>query len=139
MTEPSKDCIRALVVDDDIETATTFAYLLQLLGCRTATAFGTEMGLRIFRLFQPALCFVDMNMPGADGCAMVQLARALPGTDPDVLFVCLTGETEAREAALAAGFDRFVVKPMPPEVLQEILAEAATRNLRHAAAGPRTS
>lgn len=139
MTESSPDCLRTLVVDDDIETATTFAYLLQLLGCRTATAFGTEMGLRIFRLFQPALCFVDMNMPGADGCEMVQLAKALPGADPDVLFVCLTGEPEAREAALAAGFDRFVVKPMPPEVLQEILAEATARSIRHAPAGPNPS
>ena len=32
--------LRALVVDDNIDAATSFSYLLQLLGCRTAVAFG---------------------------------------------------------------------------------------------------
>src|SRR4051812_4136963 len=56
--------LRALVVDDNVDAATSLSYLLQLLGCKTAVAFGGGMGLRVAQLFQPAIVFLDLDMPG---------------------------------------------------------------------------
>jgi CheY-like chemotaxis protein len=38
-SEPPTE-LRVLVVDDNIEAATTLCYLLQIAGCRTAIGFG---------------------------------------------------------------------------------------------------
>jgi hypothetical protein len=43
--------LRALVIDDSVDSATSLSYLLQLLGCKTAVTFGGAMGLRVAQLF----------------------------------------------------------------------------------------
>jgi PleD family two-component response regulator len=47
--------LRVLVVDSDVDSATTLSYLLQVVGCRTAVAFGASMAARVAELFQPSL------------------------------------------------------------------------------------
>lgn len=121
--------LRVLIVDDDIDTATSFSYVLQILGCKTAVGFGGAMGLRVAQLFQPNLVFLDLGMPGADGCETLIAARAMEGQVSTAMFVCLTGRSDPAEErrCLDAGFDRFVSKPMDPSLLPELLAEARTR------------
>ena len=53
-----------LVIDDDVDAANSLSYLLQIAGYPTAVAYGGEMGLRIAKLFKPALVFLDLQMPG---------------------------------------------------------------------------
>lgn len=128
------DDLRVLVVDDDIESATTFALLLQMHGCRTATAFGAETGFPILEVFKPEVAFIDLGMPGADGCYTLKVFQAaMPDLHP--LYVCLTGHAGFESQALAAGFDMFVTKPMMPETLEKVLAEARGRRERARALG----
>lgn len=121
--------LRVLIVDDDIDTATSFSYVLQILGCKTAVAFGGSMGLRVAQLFQPNLVFLDLGMPGADGCETLTAARAMEGPVSGAMFVCLTGRSDPAEErrCLEAGFDRFFVKPMDASLMPELLAEARAR------------
>jgi CheY-like chemotaxis protein len=121
--------LRVLIVDDDIDTATSFSYVLQILGCKTAVAFGGAMGLRVAQLFQPNLVFLDLGMPGADGRETLIAARAMEGPVSSAMFVCLTGRSDPDEErrCLEAGFDRFVSKPMDASLLPEVLAEARAR------------
>lgn len=122
----TEDDLRVLVVDDDVESATTFSLLLQMHGCRTATAFGAETGFRILELLKPDLAFIDLSMPGADGCYTLKVFKAgVPDAGP--LYVCLTGHAGFEKEALAAGFDRFETKPMFGETLSDVLAEARER------------
>jgi CheY-like chemotaxis protein len=121
--------VRALVVDDHIDSARSLSYLLQLLGCRTAVAFGGEMGLRVARLFEPTLVFVDLHMPGLDGCQVLSAARQLDGPAADALYVGISDgslpEDELR--CLRAGFHRFAHKPLAPGVIHGLLKEARRR------------
>ena len=125
MISSKPDELRVLVIDDDIDAANSLSYLLQITGHPTAVAYGGTMGLRIAQLFKPALVFLDLQMAGEDGCEVLAEARR-DGTLPRALYICLTGSTEAdaRDRCLAAGFDFFVPKPMPPEALGEILRAA---------------
>lgn len=127
--EPGSTELRVLIVDDDIDTATSFSYLLQILGCKTAVAFGGAMGLRVAQLFQPNLVFLDLGMPGGDGCETMVAARALDGPVSVAMFVCLTGRSDPaeRRRCIDAGFDRFVSKPMDAALLPELLAQARSR------------
>ena len=121
--------VRVLVVDDNVDAATSLGYLLQLMGAKTAVAFGGDMALRLARLFQPMLILVDLRMPGLDGCQVMHEARALPGVEPETLFVCFsaTRDEADRQRCLDAGFDYFVSKPVDPAELARILGAAQER------------
>jgi CheY-like chemotaxis protein len=124
VTDP--EALRVLIVDDDVESATIFALQLQLHGCHTATAFGAETGLQVLEVLKPDLAFIDLGMPGADGCYTLKVFKeGVPDARP--LYVCLTGHADFASQALAAGFDRFVAKPMEPEALTKLLEEARAR------------
>jgi CheY-like chemotaxis protein len=121
--------LRVLVVDDNIEAATTLCYLLQIAGCRTAIGFGGGMGLRVAQLFQPSLLLLDFDMPGMDGCELLGKLKALPGPIADAVSVCVTGLNDAatQERCRLAGFEHFITKPIDGEALAVLLAEARGR------------
>jgi CheY-like chemotaxis protein len=131
--------LRALVIDDNVDAATSLSYLLQLLGCKTAVDFGGVMGLRVAQLFSPAIVFLDLDMPGQDGCDVLAELKSLPGPGKDALFVCLTGRSEPNDElrCLSAGFDRFVSKPMEADTLRVLLETA--QNRIGVASGPNTA
>jgi CheY-like chemotaxis protein len=119
--------LRVLVIDDNVDTATSMSFLLQMLGCKSAVAYGGTMGLRVAQLFQPGLVFVDLDMPGPDGCETLVALRSLDGAAGQGLMVCLTGKDAEVDRCREAGFDRVVLKPMHPDTLAEVLAEARAR------------
>ncbi len=121
--------LRVLVVDNDIDAATSLSYLLQLVGCKTAVAFDGVGALQVSQLFQPALVFLDFDMPGDDGCAVLLKLRELSGQVSRAFFVCLTGESdpERRQDCIDIGFDRFESKPLEPLNMKTILDEARAR------------
>jgi CheY-like chemotaxis protein len=118
--------VRVLVVDDHVDDATSLALLLQLLGCKTAVAFGGDMCLRLIELVRPAIVFLDLNMPGVNGCEVLATARQMEGIDPRTIFVCVTGDSDpdVERRCLAAGFDRLYRKPIDMEALAEVLRRA---------------
>lgn len=121
--------LRVLIVDDNVDAATSLSYLLQMIGCKTAVAFGGEMGVRVADLFQPALLLIDLNMPGIDGCELLARIRALDGRPALAMAVCLTGTAQAgdEERCRGAGFDHFASKPLEPQALSELLLLARAR------------
>lgn len=121
--------LRVLVVDDNVDAATSLSYLLQLLGCKTAVAFGGEMALTVAKLLRPSLVFLDLDMPGRDGCEVLKLMRDLDDRLREALYVCLTGRSDPsdKERCTAAGFDIFVSKPLEPVMLGELLDQARSR------------
>lgn len=127
--------LRVLVIDDNIDVANSLSHLLQLIGCRTAVAYGGEMGLRIAELFHPSLVFLDQRMPGLDGCEVLAQSRDAGTPLAEAMCVCVTAvageEVEAR--CREAGFDAFVRKPLEPPELYELLNRAQVRTISNAA------
>jgi CheY-like chemotaxis protein len=121
--------LRVLIVDDHVDCASSLGCILETMGCRTATAFGGAMGVRIALLFKPDLVFLDLEMPGANGCEVLADIRSPGGPVSDALFVCLTGTQTARaeEECAAAGFDEFVRKPISYLALARIVTRARDR------------
>jgi len=121
--------LRVLIVDDNVDAATSLSYLLQMIGCKTAVAFGGEMGVRVAELFQPSLVFLDLNMPGQDGCEVLARLKALHGQVAQAMHVCLTATSQGddEQRCLASGFDQFVQKPLEPQALTDLLLLARAR------------
>jgi CheY-like chemotaxis protein len=121
--------LRVLVVDDEIDSATSLVSLLQSLDCHAACAFGGDTGTRIAELFAPDLVFLDLEMPGSSGFEVLETIKTAyrPGIEP--MFVCLTGSVGAgvEDRCWSAGFHRFVRKPMLHREMREILDQARER------------
>jgi CheY-like chemotaxis protein len=75
--------------------------------------------------------FLDLHMPGCDGLAAAAHIRAHEQATarPPVPIIALTADAlpETRRAALAAGIDSLLEKPVAPETLRAALAAALDR------------
>lgn len=112
--------MKILVVDDNADCAESLALLLRMYGHDTHVAYSGLQALVTNQSFRPELLISDIRMPGMDGLELAQEIRRQPC--PPVL-AALTAESldEQRDAALEAGFDHFLVKPVDVRKLNSLI------------------
>ncbi|VXC27325.1 PAS domain-containing protein [Massilia sp. 9I] len=118
---------RILVVDDNIDAATTLSMLLEACGYTTLVAHDGIEALAVARAFRPQVAFLDIGMPGMDGYDTARAMRQLDGLR-DLVLVALTGwgaESDRRKSN-EAGFNHHLTKPVQLDVVQELLAGLRT-------------
>lgn len=73
------------------------------------------------------MCILDIGLPEMDGYELARRLRSDPDTAACVL-IAVTGYGQARdrEAAIEAGFDHHLVKPVDGERLFNILGDIET-------------
>lgn len=114
---------RVLVVDDNIDGANSLAMLLQLLGCDTRTAHDGQAAVDLAASYQPNIILLDIGLPKISGLEACRLIRNQPH-GRDMIIVALTGwgQSTDRKNTQDAGFDMHLVKPIDPNVLEQVLA-----------------
>lgn len=115
---------RALVVDDNQDSADTLAMMLELFGHDTRRLYDPRAAAELVEAFAPEVVFLDIGMPGLSGYDVARTLRAGPGGDHLVL-VAVTGwgQPEDRRRTLDAGFDHHLVKPPEMAAIRRICAE----------------
>lgn len=117
--------IRVLLVDDDVDAVEPLAVLLQLDGHETEVVRNGLDALDAARRVLPDLVILDISLPGLDG---YQVAAQIRQEAPlaHTLLVALTGwgDDDHRHAALDAGFDVHLVKPVAWKAIRELVARA---------------
>jgi CheY-like chemotaxis protein len=113
---------RVLVVDDNRDCADSTALLLGTVGFEARACYDGARALREAEAFRPAVCFLDLNMPGMDGDELAVRLRRWAGRRHLVL-VALTAMSgpEYGERIRAAGFDLHLVKPVDPFNLVQVV------------------
>ena len=102
--------LRTLVVDDHKDGALALGALLGFLGTEVRVALSGHEAIELAQQFRPQLVVLDINMPGLDGFQTVERLKHEPWAH-GTTFVAHTGATQdLRPAAIAAGFDHFLVK-----------------------------
>ena len=71
------------------------------------------------------LILTDIQMPRMNGYEMAKAIRALPDAKASIPIIAMTANAfeEDRRAALAAGMDGYVVKPVETAALGKAIAE----------------
>ena len=109
---------RVLVVDDNRDAADTLGAMLTFLGYEVRVAYDSEAGLEEATSFEPDVAVWDISLPGVNGYEAARRLRALR-EGRRVMLVALTAHATPadRSAALAAGFDLHMKKPVDVNAL----------------------
>ncbi|WP_199260050.1 response regulator [Paracoccus binzhouensis] len=102
--------LTVLVVEDSRVASEAVRLLCLRSGARIRRADSIRSALRHLQTYRPNAVIVDMGLPDGDGADMIaSIARTLPRV-PVILGI--SGDPQNREAALRAGADGFLVKPV---------------------------
>ena len=106
-----------LIVDDDAGINTLFEFYLKTSGYKGKIykAFNGQEAIEICTRHEPAIIFMDIQMPVVDGISATKTIRAL-GYDKPILIVSAWAELE-RERCMAAGANAVIHKPVVKEEL----------------------
>jgi CheY-like chemotaxis protein len=111
---------KIIVVDDDPDTAQSFALLLRSLGHHADFVTDARAVMGTVRRERPDAVFLDIGMPHIDG---FELASLLKQESPETCVVAITGHAsdEYRKRGRQAGMDAYITKPVDLAMLQSIL------------------
>jgi len=114
-----------LVVDDNRDAADMLRMALEMLRYEAACVYDGAAALDICAGAMPDAIVLDIGLPGMDGYEVARRIRAQP-SGAHVMLVAATGwgQQRDREAALAAGFDHHLVKPVDFVQLDALLRAA---------------
>ncbi|HWC73148.1 MAG TPA: chemotaxis protein CheB [Gemmatimonadales bacterium] len=113
---------RILIVDDNVDAATALAALLRQDKHTVTVAHSGATGLERARETQPEVALIDLGMPGMNGFEVAERLRA--AGHRDMLLIALSGYSgeESRRRARDAGFDEYIIKPLDPQTLSDVLS-----------------
>jgi len=124
--QPKGRSLRVLVVDDNVDTVTTLAMLVQESGHEARTAYDGSVVLEAALDYRPNVVLLDIGLPGLNGFEVAKRLRQQPALQNAVL-VAMTGygRESDRQRSREAGFDHHLIKPGDFEKVLQILATAS--------------
>lgn len=110
---------RVLVADDNDFSRQVFREVLEQMGCLVWEACdGPAAVLTTWRVL-PDLIFLDLCMPGIDGFEVLREIRRTPEFAVTPIVALTAGALNGDcEKALAAGFTRYLARPVSPDTLR---------------------
>jgi len=110
-----------LIVEDSPDSAEMLRVVFGKAGCPVIAAHSAEEALGLLRSARPGLIVSGIGLKGISGNSFIQEVRRLPEFS-DTPAIALSGfaTIQDRDAALAAGFDEHIAKPIEPEALLDL-------------------
>jgi CheY-like chemotaxis protein len=129
--------VRALVVEDDATTREVIQYLLERCDAEVTAVETAAEALREFEARATGARFdvvlSDIGLPQVDGHELIRRIRAIERrggrsrSTPAVALTAYARDTD-RAAALAAGFDTHLTKPVVAAALVRAVVESVARS-----------
>jgi CheY-like chemotaxis protein len=113
---------KILLVDDNADAVAVIAAFLKRAGHEVHEARDGHAALEAARRVRPEFVFLDLGLPGLDGLGVARQLRSDPQLGR-LRIVAMTGSgrEEDRQAALEAGFDQYVLKPVDIGFIRSLL------------------
>lgn len=120
--------LRILLVDDEPDTLEVMSLLLAKRGAEVKPVSSAAEAINTLRVWTPNVLVADIAMPVEDGYALIGKVRAMQpeqGSLIPALALTAYSEAEDRDRAMAAGFQKYLSKPVEPDELTRVIAELA--------------
>lgn len=123
----SSSVCNIVIVDDNADAVHTMTMLLELHGHQVASADSAREGLAQAQKWRPRVLLLDIGLPDMDGYELARRVRSLPGM-ADAMLIAVTGYGQADDvkAALAAGFNFHMTKPVDTTRLVTLLRSVSS-------------
>ena len=118
---------KLLIIDDEVEFASTLCQRLQLRGFEVIDVHGGGEGLAILSTIEPEIIILDLKMPDMSG---LDVLEGIKKHDPTIEVIMLTGHGSAGsgiEAMEKGAFD-YLMKPVD---LKELLEKINSADEKH--------
>ena len=115
--------MKVVLVEDNPDLLDMTKELLEGAGCQVKTATDGAAGLAMLVAERPDIAFLDIGLPLLDGYSLAIEARER-GVSTFLVAMTGYGQSDDRDRALAAGFDRHLTKPVTVAALKAALREA---------------
>lgn len=114
--------VRILIVEDNAKNLKLVRDVLQFNGYTILEAETAEAGIELARQRQPALILMDIQLPGMDGQAAMQILKTDTHTQ-HIPIIALTAFAMKgdRERLLATGFNGYIAKPIDIKELPKMI------------------
>jgi two-component system cell cycle response regulator DivK len=114
-----------LVAEDSEDTRYVLSLELRRRGCRVLTAADGREAVETALAAHPDLILMDLNLPRMDGLAAAEEIRARGELDAVPIIAVTAYDTYGiREAALEAGCQEYLLKPLEKGALERALRSA---------------
>lgn len=127
---PTDKPVRILVAEDNLVNQKFMGILLDRMGYQTTFCENGQLAFEAMQNQTPGqgfdLVLMDVHMPVMDGLACTRAIRAMESKASHVPIIAITADimNDARDAALAAGVNDFVSKPVHMARLQEAIEKS---------------
>jgi CheY-like chemotaxis protein len=122
--ETDGNLARVLIVDDEPDIRLVVRLGLEAAGLAVALAGSAAEAVEAMTSFAPQLILLDVEMPGVDGPAALELLRRVPG-GAAAIVVFLTARADPDSVAALRGLDvvDVLTKPIDPLRLGSLVRE----------------
>src|SRR5207247_2327993 len=114
-----------LIIDDEPLTVRTLCQLFRERQFTVLTASSAAEGVEIFARQTPDVVLLDIGLPDLSGLETFHRLHQLDARTP-VIFITGYGTTETAIEAMKLGAYDYLVKPLDPDRLQELVARTAS-------------
>ncbi len=113
---------KILVVDDNVDAASSLSQLLTIVGHEVMVANDGHSAIAVASTFVPDVILLDIGLPDITGFEVTVQLRGRPQLQ-HVTLIALTGYSHATALndTRAAGFDHHLVKPVDVSHLVNLL------------------
>jgi signal transduction histidine kinase len=117
--------LRILIVDDNVASAQTIGWMLEMAGHEYHLVHDGAEALRAARKLMPDVILLDIGLPGMDGYEVCRQIRSDPVLR-NILVIAQTGwgQLGDKQKTTQAGFDHHLVKPISFDDLTKLLSSA---------------
>ena len=113
---------RVLVVDDNVDAATSLGMVLAEKGHTVRTVHDASAALKAVSEFSPEIVLLDIELPNVSGYEIAQQIRSMDGGS-EIALIAVTGrgQPDDKDKARKAGFDEHLTKPVDLSLLATLI------------------
>jgi CheY-like chemotaxis protein len=122
--------VHAFLIEDNIDTRALIGETLEYCGALVSVYSSADAVMADLPEFVPTVFICDLSMPGLDGLQFLRRMRELPperGGQVPAIAITAYYEDFAAAAALEAGFNAYMIKPIKLEELARLVKDITTK------------